>query len=699
MQRYAILLSLLLFTIFSLCVSISLAQPEIVFKAKNHEISRYLVNFDQPEQQNNEVYRWSSPQAAFLLDGFWGWPVILNVRLNPARPTSLSPVFLKLGRSPAQENVFRLENGWRRYQMLLLPLDSASQKVWFEVSPFIPGKQDRRKLGIAVSDFKATLPLHSGWRIPEKHQIAYTFPLPLLIYIIISHFMHGLTKLKSFYLSISILFSLLTLGLVCLALNFPSQWMITIPMLWGILGIRAISIIPGQISAKMVFALVTFIYLLLTLFLPLPNGMLITNGDEPHYLIQVFSILHDRDFDLSNNYQNKDYHEFYDGWELIPHLDHFKGRVISHHPFIGLALIILPGYLLGARIGVLITLNLSLALAVTWLYKINQTYAPPKIALFTTLFAAFTYPLVIYSQQIYPEALAFTLVTFVLLQSLAPSGCYPRLQAFTVGGALALLPHLHPKMALLAATLFLFFLWQTRQSFKLVLGWVMGPILLLTALFFAWIYALYGEISLQIFLTPAQGKLLDSRFGVHGLFGLFFDQEFGLFFWSPFYLLAFVGLRRFWLNKQTRIEAWFFILIYGTYHLLNGLYWDWNGGVSPVPRYLIPILPLLIILTTLGLAELWQRKELIRPLILGSASYVITFLVCQDRLLMFGYETGKNSILQKYQLYSVIQWLPSFKRGLKGEAYLHFALLLLGLLIFWHGGQFLERKVYKLIKR
>lgn len=83
-------------------------------------------------------------------------------------------------------------------------------------------------------------------------------------------------------------------------------------------------------------------------------------------------------------------------------------------------------------------------------------------------------------------------------------------------------------------------------------------------------------------------------------FNLLLSPTRGLFFWSPFLVMAGLG---YW-ELADRSRAWFWI----TYALpllqiivISGRTWDWQAGFTVGPRYLAPILPLLALPCALGL--------------------------------------------------------------------------------------------------
>jgi hypothetical protein len=360
-----------------------------------------------------------------------------------------------------------------------------------------------------------------------------------------------------------------------------------------------------------------------------------------------------------------------------------EGR-ISSHIMIGLPLLIAPAYWLAGRIGVLVLLSLLVWLATNTLSRLLHRYHAAPLAIGGILFCALSYPLVIYSQQIFPETVAFAIVAFVLYHTLRPEQpTSPRLHALAVGGALAFLPHLHYKLTLTAGMLSLFFLWKNRHHWQTTLSWSLPPLLLSGILFVAWIYTLFGTLSPQVFVAPIGGTFLAPETLAAGLPGLFFDQEYGLFFYAPFYVLALPGAWWFCKDHRTRSDGIFLLLIYLVYHSIGAAYEMWYGSFSPVPRYLIPMLPILILWSIRACAEYLQRSIWLRLLLLIALQSTITLLILANRMHMFGFELGSNSLLREvFHAEHVIPWLPTFTQGNLPVAYAQTALLIVVLVLF-----------------
>jgi hypothetical protein len=452
---------------------------------------------------------------------------------------------------------------------------------------------------------------------------------------------------------------------------------------------KAVAVLRQRLEVQstwVVFGISLTVYVLVAVFLPFPAGMAITNGDEPHYLLSAYSLYYDRDLELINNYENGDYRTFYDGGLLQPHMALYKGRLVPLRPLLGMPLLILPAYIAGGRVAVLVFLNVLVAGAMARLYQVAQRYASSAVALGVVLFLGLTYPLIIYSHQIYPETPVFVIVTCVLAQILVPSQTDYRKSALLVGLLLGVLLQFHYKFAVLMSTLLLFFLWRNRAHWWSALRWSMAPIMVSALALGVWMNAIYHEISLDIFrVTAARGM----GAGLAGILGLLFDQEHGLIFFAPIYVMSAAGAWSLWRDPVTRQDATFLTLIYLGNHLVVGTYWDWVGGASPVPRYLVPGLPVLGIFVARAVGVYWKQRRRLQPVVLGLASVAITGLILYERRFMFATGEGSNVFLRNFSRMSppasalLIRAFPSFWTAKGPGVYVQLAALLVVLFAFW----------------
>lgn len=702
-----------------LILVLQLFPSGLILRSDKPGASQILHQFDTAERNEQDTYRWSLPDATLVLDSFWARPLLLTLRITSPRPTSAPPAHMQVIRGDWHSDTFAIQNGWRRYH-LLVPANMQTH-ITFNIPTFTPSANDNdndndtRCLGFALSDLAVSRPATTGWRFPPPLHLALVLPLPLLFVVVSGSLWPGVQRIRI----LALLIAHLILATTIIATLSPRTWGFLVPTLWLLWLLLVAKHIAPIVASRYLhhtlyrsthvatLSLIPLaLYLAIIVFLPFPAGMQPTNGDEPHYLLLAHSLVYDHDADLRNNYLQRDYLPFYSSpdidWHTITHLR--EGR-ISSHIMIGLPILIAPAYLLAGRVGVLLLLSVLVWLATVVLAQLLQRYHTAQLAMWGVLFCAISYPLVIYSQQIFPETVAFVLVTYVLYHTLRPtrraptpqpiahqehgtterdslSPTHPRLHALTVGYALAFLPHVHYKLIPTAGMLYLFFLWKHRRYWQSILSWSLPPLLLSSILFLAWIYVLFGTLSPQVFVAPIGGTFLESETLKAGIPGLLFDQEYGLFFYAPFYVLALPGAWWFCTNRSTRSDGLFLLLIYLVHHSLSAAYEMWYGSFSPVPRYLIPVLPILIIWSIRACAEYWQRGVWLRLLLLIALQSGITLIILANRVHMFGFELGSNSLLREvFHAPHVIAWLPTFTQGNLPTAYARMAVLIVILLL------------------
>ncbi|GAB4541400.1 MAG: hypothetical protein Kow0063_32210 [Anaerolineae bacterium] len=119
-------------------------------------------------------------------------------------------------------------------------------------------------------------------------------------------------------------------------------------------------------------------------------------------------------------------------------------------------------------------------------------------------------------------------------------------------------------------------------------------------------FALLGLLNTLRFGSPfASGYPAWERFDhplLAGLWGLLFGSEKGLFAYNPILVASLFAFPFFW--RRHRPEA-LVVLLMLVLHLVTYARWhDWRGGVAWGPRFLVPLLPLLV----LPLAEFWPAR-------------------------------------------------------------------------------------------
>jgi hypothetical protein len=321
-------------------------------------------------------------------------------------------------------------------------------------------------------------------------------------------------------------------------------------------------------------------------------------GDEPFHLIVMESLASDKDFDLANNYDLA-YHPY--------NRIYVTGKIFLHSPV--LAILLLPGYLIGGRTGALALLSLAGAAVVALLVRRAGDLAgarrPVTLLAFTLML---TYPLATFSTQIWVEAVA----------------------ALAVAACLVLVARHHSSRVLVTALAALAVAVKTRLALVLVplavVAWfpkrrrtrefVLGT----AGLGAAMVAALAVE---ALFLGHPLGMRRlpdmiprDLRQPLIGLGGLAFDPAGGLAFAAPLALLALAGLPVLWRRGGWGERA---LVVGGALTLAALLHSrEWYGGGSPPARYLVPLLPVFALAGTMLLRTAPRWRGLAWMLVPGS---------------------------------------------------------------------------------
>lgn len=350
-----------------------------------------------------------------------------------------------------------------------------------------------------------------------------------------------------------------------------------------------------------------------------------TTGDEPHYLLIATSLIEDGDISIENNYAQRDYQKrgFYQNSKLDPHLITGRnGRLVPTHQILP-AIIVLPGFAVAGWRGAGVTMILIVCTAALLVFLILRRYIDEKAAALITVFFFLTYPLLAYSHLVYPEVTALFLVVLGTFCALKFSDGKGLAYILLAGVAAALLPFLHTKFVILTAALSLLAIicaWSRPRTLIFFFGIVAASLVVLAL----WTMYVYGpDLINGLTITRGQGGMLGAG-SFWGIFGLYLDRAWGLIPFAPLYIASFAGVP--FPRKKLELKKWwvFIPVTIICYTLVVGSFKDWKGGLSPVPRYLIPLMPLLIICAALVIAG--SRKLYVRVALgaLALAQLVLT---------------------------------------------------------------------------
>jgi hypothetical protein len=189
--------------------------------------------------------------------------------------------------------------------------------------------------------------------------------------------------------------------------------------------------------------------------------------------------------------------------------------------------------------------------------------------------------------------------------------------------------------------------WREGHSLKLggklALAWGL-PLAGWLGLILWWNWARFGTPfetgyggELQNFDTPL----------LKGLYGQLFSPGKSLFLYNPVLLLAIAGWPFLWRSRLRRETALVGLAVSVIYILIYSMWHDWQGGGVWGPRFLVPILPLLLLPVAgliQGLVDWWQGKH--------RAGYFLALLSLLTIGLSFGVQL--LGVVINYQVYAAV---------------------------------------------
>lgn len=329
-------------------------------------------------------------------------------------------------------------------------------------------------------------------------------------------------------------------------------------------------------------------------------------GDEPHYLVITQSLLLDGDLRIENNHTRGDYLSYFAG-RLRP--DFMRrgadGQIYSiHSP--GVSALVLPGFALAGYLGAVATIVLAGAVASALTWHVAFLLSASVTGAWVGWAAVFlSSPFLFHAFAIYPDGPAALVVITAawLLVRLEAGHVVSRTPLWLVGAALAALPWLHTRFAIIAGAMGLCLTARlvTREHSRSALtALLVVPVVAATAWFgYFWL----------IWNTPNPAAPYGADAGAalayigRGLTGLLVDQQFGLLPAAPIYACALVGALV--LARSRPRLAGELALIVVPYVIVTASYAMWWGGISSPARFLVALTPL----AALPIAAWWPRQS------------------------------------------------------------------------------------------
>lgn len=370
-------------------------------------------------------------------------------------------------------------------------------------------------------------------------------------------------------------------------------------------------------------------------------------GDEPHYLVITQSLLLDGDLRIENNHTRGDYLSYFAG-RLRP--DFMRrgadGEIYSiHSP--GVSALVLPGFALAGYLGTVATLVLAAAFASALTWHVAWLLSASVAGAWVGWAAVFlSSPFLFHAFTIYPDGPAALVVITAawLLVRLDAGQAVPQTPLWMVGAALAALPWLHTRFAIIAGAMGLCLAARllTRENRRSALTALLAVPVVAAAAWFGYFWMIWNTPN------PAAPYGADAGAAIayigRGLTGLLVDQQFGLLPAAPIYACAIVGVMA--LARARPRLAGELALIIVPYVIVTASYAMWWGGISSPARFLVALTPL----AALPIAAWWPRQSaasraLTLLLLLISVLAVWPRAVVDAGRLLYGDRTGYDLTL------------------------------------------------------
>lgn len=406
-------------------------------------------------------------------------------------------------------------------------------------------------------------------------------------------------------------------------------------------------------------------------------------GDEPHYLVITQSLLRDGDLRIENNHTRGDYKEYFGGALRPDYINRGQdGEIYSIHAP-GVSALVLPAYamfgLRGAQFTILLCLMATAALVWRLAWHATDNTAAAWFGWAAVMGAATT---VLLGVMVFPDSPAAlgTAAGVWLLVALARSGSQvPTLQLVLVSAALAALPWLHTRFAVLAAGLGLAIVIALRD--RRVLTFLMIPVASAVAWFLQF-WLMYGTVDPR---APYRGAESIREWIWGAVAGLLTDQQFGLLVFAPVLLAAFIGGCRA-TSRQLRGLCVTAFLVLAVYIAACASYHMWWAGLPGLPaRFLTAAIPLLALPLAIGWTRATSAGRAVLLAMLAVTWATTGLLVAHDHgAFAFNFRDGQAAWLEWLNpVANLPRAWPSFFWGTQGAFLTHVGVQLLAWAAGW----------------
>lgn len=392
----------------------------------------------------------------------------------------------------------------------------------------------------------------------------------------------------------------------------------------------------------------------------------VPGGDEPHYLIITQSLIEDGDLKIENNHRAGDYRAYFAGDLSKPDFRRRgrNGEIYSIHAP-GLPVMIAPAFALAGYHGVVVFLVLlaSAGSALTW-HLAWLVSKRADAAWFGWAAVTLSTTAIFHSFTVYPDGPGGVIVltgvwALVRSEEDARTGDERTAPWLLHGAALAMLPWLHTRFALIAGSLgalVLLRLGTNRNAAGKAVAFLAVPAV--SALCWVGFFVnIYGTPDPSAPYANEEGS---AAFIPGGLAGLFFDQRFGLLAYAPVLICALAGLGWMLTDRTRRRLGMELLFVLVPYLLAVTHFAMWWGGTSAPARFLVPMLPMLALPAAAGWTAIRHRATRATAL----AALVATAFASAALVFVDGGRLAYN-VRQSYAVW--LEWLngaTDLSRGL-----------------------------------
>ncbi len=413
----------------------------------------------------------------------------------------------------------------------------------------------------------------------------------------------------------------------------------------------AADLAPGRLKTRWVLLVFGVTFLFYGLFV---NRIILYSspptGDQAFYLMVTMSIVQDGDFNLANNYANRDENKFY---SLAPHPPNFVGMdapypLPPHNGFTparpageqynfhwpGLSLLVAPAWVIGGIFGlwwpatVVFMCIIGALLATNIFLLAHEISGRAWIALVVWAALAFSNPLMSYTYLIFSELTCGLLMLYAFRRLALGWGANSPFRLLLVGLSIAYIPWVAWRCAPISFGLGIYaavqwWRWYRMRNAEFGIRnkdesrsipnstfhiphslWLVIPIVVSLALLTWYNFFLFGKFfpnnqtpergDLPIFFWPWESRENLTHFLTSG-YGLLFDRAFGLLAFAPVYLLAVVGIIAMFQSRRRsdrRLLFWMGFIVLPYLGIIMSFYY-WSGIWNPPARFQTTLVPLL----------------------------------------------------------------------------------------------------------